>query len=194
MNRWPLGALGLVLATMHARGEEGIQLPVHSSGTIKTGKETTTIRYPFGEVVVPLESVRETSAEKTEVGKLHARTLGTFRLSYQLGKEGNLFVVRQVRVWVENREEYLSPATPKLREHEAMHRRINEAEARRMETVLSSFQTEGSNAAMAERRFKTEFRTQVAAAKKLHADWDENHVFVRPSTDTVKVETIYFNP
>jgi hypothetical protein len=194
MNRWPLGALGLVLATMHARGEEGIQLPVHSSGTITTGKESTTIRYPFGEVVVPLESVREPLAEKAEAGKLHARTLGTFRFSYQLARKGNSFVARQVRVWVENKEEYLSPATPKLREHEAMHRRINEAEARRIQAVLASFQTEGSDAATAERRLKTEFRTQVATVKKLHADWDENHVFVRPSTDTVKVETIYFNP
>ncbi|MBL0058979.1 MAG: hypothetical protein IPP35_07685 [Elusimicrobia bacterium] len=193
MKRWSL-AFGLVFAAMPSRGEEGVRLPSLSSGTVKMGKDSTTIRYPFGEVVVPLESVRETSAEKTEIGKLHARTLGTFRLSYQLGKEGDLFVARQVRVWVENREEYLSPATPKLREHEAMHRRINEAEARRMEAALASFQTKASNATIAERRFKTEFQTQVAAAKKLHADWDENHVFIRPSTDTVKVETIYFNP
>ncbi|MBK8574519.1 MAG: hypothetical protein IPN90_02170 [Elusimicrobia bacterium] len=105
-----------------------------------------------------------------------------------MGREGDFVAARKVRVQVENKEQYLSPATPKLREHEAMHRRINEAEARRIQGVLTSFRTKETNAAKAEEEFKIEFRKEIATVKKLHAQWDENHVFVQASTDTAKNE------
>lgn len=129
--------------------------------------------------------------EKIEVvplGKLHAKTLGSFRLTYILAREGTWIVAQTVRVRVENKEKYVSPPTPKLREHESMHRQINEAEALRIQGVLSSFRTEESGPAKAEQRFKAEFRRQIAAVKKFHAQWDENHVFIQPSTGEGKTE------
>lgn len=120
------------------------------------------------------------------MGKLHAKTQGSFRLTYVLAREGNLIVARTVRVRVENKEKYLSPATPKLREHEAMHQRINTAEALRIQRELELFRTEEPSPAKAEEQFKGEFRKQIASVKKLHAQWDENHVFIQTATDTEK--------
>lgn len=122
------------------------------------------------------------------MGKLHAKTQGSFRLTYVLAREGNLIVARTVRVRVENKEKYFSPATPKLREHEAVHRRINEAEALRIQEVLNSFQSKETDPAKAEQEFKATFRHEISAVKKLHAQWDENHVFIQPSTTSLKME------
>ena len=168
------------------KGGEGLRVPAESTGTVTTDKHGTTVHYPFGRVEIPKESVGKEKTEVVPLGKLHAKTQGSFRLSYVLGREGLFIVARKVRVNVENKEDYLSPATPKLREHEAMHRRINEAEALRIQRELESFRTEENSAAKAEKKFKEEFRKQIATVKKLHAQWDENHVFIRSSTETYK--------
>lgn len=172
------------------RGDEGLRVPSGSTSTVTTGRGGTTVRYPFGKVEIPREAVWKEKTEVVPLGKLHAKTQGSFRLTYVLAREGNVIVARTVRVQVENKEEYLSPATPKLREHEAMHRRINTAEALRIQGALNSFQTEETDPAKAEQQFKAAFRQQIAAVKKLHAQWDENHVFVQPSTDPEKKSLI----
>jgi hypothetical protein len=178
----PLG----VLLSGPVRGGEGLRVPSSSTGTVTRNTSGTTVHYPFGKVEIPKESVWKEKTEVIPMGKLHAKTQGSFRVSYELGREGRLIVARRVQVRVENKEEFLSPATPKLREHEAVHRRINEAEALRIQRELELFRTEELRPAKAEERFKGEFRKQIASVKKLHAQWDENHVFIQTPTDTEK--------
>ena len=186
MSRWGL-ILFFLFLTGFARGGEGLlRVPSGSTGTVTMDDRGATVRYPFGRVEIPKESVWKEKTEVVPLGKLHAKTEGAFYLSYVLGREGTRIVARKVRVQVENKEDYLSPATPRLREHEAMHRRINEAEALRIQRALETFQTEEPNASKAEQRFKAEFRKQIDAVKKLHAQWDDNHVFIQSSTETYK--------
>jgi hypothetical protein len=67
--------------------------------------------------------------------------------------------------------------TGRLREHEAMHARINEAEAVTDSTGLETFRTEElpwRGGTGFERRVQ---QGRSPAVKKLHAEWDENHVF-----------------
>ena len=126
MHRCYWVLLLLVSLSVSVKGGEGLRVPADSTGTVTMDKHGTTVHYPFGRVEIPKESVGKEKTEVVPLGKLHAKTQGSFRLSYVLGREGLFIVARKVRVNVENKEDYLSPATPKLREHEAMHRRINE--------------------------------------------------------------------
>ena len=167
-------------------GDEGLRVPSGSTSTVTTGQGGTTVRFPFGKVEIPGDALWKEKTEVIPMGKLHAKTQGSFRLTYVLARDGNLIVARTVRVRVENKEKYLSPATPKLREHEAMHQRINTAEALRIQRELELFRTEEPSPAKAEEQFKGEFRKQIASVKKLHAQWDENHVFIQTATDTEK--------
>ena len=182
MNRWHVNLLLLVFLTGLSRGGEGLRVPSGSTGTVTMDRSGTTVHYPFGKVEIPKESVWKEKTEVVPLGKLHAKTQGSFRLSYALGREGPFIVARKVMVRVENKEDYFSPATPKLREHEAMHRRINEAEALRIQRELESFRTEEIRADKAEKHFKAAFRKQIDGVKTLHVQWDENHVFIQPST------------
>lgn len=186
MKRWYLTCLLWVILSVPGRGGEGLRVPSSSTGSVTTNTSGTTVHYPFGKVEIPKESVWIEKTEVIPMGKLHAKTQGSFRLTYVLAREGNLIVARTVRVWVENKEKYFSPATPKLREHEAVHRRINEAEAIRIQRELELFRTEEPHPAKAEELFKEEFRKQIARVKKLHAQWDENHVFIQPATNSEK--------
>jgi hypothetical protein len=180
MNRWSLAFLMWCFPLGAEEG--GLLLPVGSSGTVTTGQERATIRYPFGRVEVPLEAIHQPTPDVIVTGKAHGRTRGTFRLSYALARTGNAFAPQRVRVWVENEAEYLAPTTAKLREHEAMHQRINTLQAKKIEASLRTFRREAATPAEAERLFKAAFRKQVEAVNQLHADWDDNHVFVRPSS------------
>lgn len=184
MNHWYLTLIVLVFLTGLSRGDEGLRVPSGSTSTVTTGRGGTTVRYPFGKVEIPRDAVWKEKTAVVPLGKLHAKTQGSFRLTYVLAREGNLIVARTVRVRVESKEAYLSPATPKLREHEAMHRRINEAEALRIQGVLNSFQSKETDPAKAEQEFKATFRQEIAAVKKLHAQWDENQVFIKSSTES----------
>ena len=177
-----------VVFPVFGRGEEGLRVPSGSTATVTTGRGGTTVLYPFGRVEIPQDAVWKEKTEVAPLRKLHAKTQGSFRLLYVLGREGGFILARKVRVQVENKEEYISPATPKLREHEAMHRRINEAEALRIQGVLATFQTDEMSAAKAEQQFKAKFRKEIANVKRLHAQWDENHVFIQSSTGTIKTE------
>jgi predicted secreted Zn-dependent protease len=83
---------------------------------------------------------------------------------------------------VANGETYHVSPTERLREHEAMHVRINEREAVRIESVLKRFSSKKSMDE-AERELKNRFNKEVEKVRRLHADWDENHVFaVDPPT------------
>lgn len=181
MRRWSVFFLLWPVFPLFLWGEDGIRVPSGSTSTVTSGKTGMTVTYPFGKVEIPRDAVWKEQTDRVPLGKLHAKTQGSFRLTYLLAREGHFIVARKVRVRVENKEEYLSPPTPKLREHEAMHRQINEAEASRIQGVLSSFRTEESDPAKAEQQFKAEFRQEISAIKQLHTQWDENHVFIQPS-------------
>ena len=158
-----------------ARAEEGVRLPA-STTTVRTGGAVKVV-YPFGAVTVPKSALAVAPVDApTEKGPLQAQTRGRFHFNYALDRRGRRVVVRRVRVWVANRETYHAAPTERLREHEAMHVRINEREARRIEKVLRGFATAGSLDA-AEKKLKARFNAEVEGVRRLHADWDENHVF-----------------
>jgi predicted DNA-binding protein (UPF0251 family) len=181
MKPWIAGLVCTVFAAGAWPGEEGLRIPSSGSGPrSSSGAEGTTVHYPFGNVLIPSASLGKEKTDVVSLGKRHATTLGTFRVRYTLAREIDGMVARQVRVRVENKENYFSPATAKLREHEAMHGRINTAEAVRLQDLLGKFKTGETNPAKAEKLFQAAFRTHIEAVKKLHADWDENHVFIQP--------------
>lgn len=158
-----------------ARAEEGVHLPA-STTTVRTGSAVKVV-YPFGAVTVPRSAVAAAPADAPmEKGPLQAQTRGRFHLSYSLEQRGDRVVARRVRMRVANRETYHAAPTERLREHEAIHVRINEREARRIEKVLRGFTTAGSLDA-AEKKLKARFNAEVEGVRRLHADWDENHVF-----------------
>ncbi len=124
--------------------------------------------------------VARATPEKRTRGRVHAWTRGTFHLSYELVREGDRIEAKRVVVTVRNAPEFLSAPTDRLREHEAVHGRINENEAGRIEKALSDFHAEGTTMARTEKILKERFRREVDAARRLHADWDENHIFAAP--------------
>lgn len=164
------GVLFFCLAVgLSAHGEEKIR-----------GKEQKVIRYPFGSVAY-MPQPKKPAEEIVTKGKIHARTQGVFKVSYELARDKDGFVARRVNVRVVNKEEYLSPATPDLKNHEAVHRRINETQAALMEKELSAFRVAETRPDRAEKKFKDEFQKRIDAVKKLHADWDDTQVFIKPA-------------
>jgi len=165
----------LIAAAGLARGEDGVRLPA-STTTVRAGGAVKIV-YPFGAVTVPKASVAVAPVDaSSDAGPLQAQTRGRFRLNYALELRGKRIVVRSLRVRVANRETYHVAPTERLREHEAMHVRINEREAIRIESVLKRFSSKASMDE-AERELKTRFNKEVERVRRLHADWDENHVF-----------------
>ncbi len=156
-----------------------ITAPVGGDEKVR-GKEERVLHYPFGSVTY-IRPAKNQAAEPVLKGKLHARTEGVFKVSYELVRDKDDYVARRVRVRVANREEYLSPATPDLRDHEAVHQRINETEASRMEKELGAFRVKESRPDQAKKKFKAEFLKQIDAVKKCHADWDDTQVFLKPA-------------
>lgn len=180
----PKTLLFLLIVTAGIAGaEDGVHLPT-STSTVRAGGAVKVV-YPFGAVTVPAKSVSNGPAETTPAaGPLQAQTRGRFRLTYALECQGDRVVVRTLRVRVANRETYHVSPTERLREHEAMHARINEREAVRIESVLKRFSSKDSMDG-AERDLKRRFNKEVEKVRRLHADWDENHVFAvdPPATD-----------
>jgi hypothetical protein len=164
-----MGLLCLIWVTAPAGGEEKVR-----------GKDQRVLHYPFGSVAY-VPQAEKLADESVEKGKLHARTEGVFKVSYELVRDKDEYVARRVTVRVVNREEYLSPATPELRDHEAVHRHINETEAARMEKELGAFRVKENRADQAKKKFKAEFQKQINAVKKRHADWDDTQVFLKPA-------------
>lgn len=158
--------------------EDGLRVPIVSSSTVTRDRTRTTVHYPFGKVEIPNKDVWNGRADAPVLGKLHARTIGTFGIRYSLARNGAEIVAQKVRVWVTNSEHYMSPATPALREHESMHGRINNAHAQRVQKELRLFRTGETDPAKAEALFKAEFNNRVAAVEQLHAEWDNNDVFL----------------
>ncbi|MBL8024394.1 MAG: DUF922 domain-containing protein [Elusimicrobia bacterium] len=180
MKQWLMGFGLMVVGLTGLHGEDGLRIPSEGSGTTTKGAKGTTVRYPFGSVHIPSESLGKRKTEVFFLGKRHARTLGSFRFTYVLAREKDWIVARNVRVRVENKEEYLSPVTAKLREHESMHGRINVAEAARIEGEMKKFRVKESDPAKAEKILKTVFQGQMDSVKKLHTEWDGNHTFIQP--------------
>lgn len=167
--------LFLLLFLGVARADDGVQLPA-STTTVRAAGAVKVV-YPFGAVTVPKTSVSSVPVEAPpDAGPLQAQTQGRFRLNYELAIRGKRVVVRSLRVRVVNRETYHVAPTERLREHEAMHGRINEREAVRMESLLKGF-TSKEPMDRAERELKNRFNKEVEKVRRLHADWDENHVF-----------------
>lgn len=167
-----------------ARAEDGVRLPA-STTTVRAGGAVKVV-YPFGAVTVPKNAVTAPPADPPVTrGPAQAETQGRFQLKYELEERGGRVVARRVRVRVANRETYHVAPTERLREHEAMHVRINEREALRIESVLKGFSSTESMD-RAERALKKLFNKEVEKVRRLHADWDENHVFAvdPPATDS----------
>jgi hypothetical protein len=79
---------------------------------------------------------------------------------------------------VHNRPEFHGPPTERLREHEQGHIAINKNEVLRLEKELSAFRVEGVSLAEAEKRLREKFQQEMSVTRRLHAEWDNTHVFV----------------
>ena len=110
-------------------------------------------------------------------GGLRALNRGHFIVNYRLAQSGEWIKAEEVSVKVTNRAEYFEKPTEALRGHEEGHRRINEAESRRMEAELEKFEIKGAagikNMRAAERAFRARFMERVKQAEGLHQAWDE---------------------
>lgn len=139
---------------------------------------STTHRWPFGTIEVLEPLPRPEDPAPPLPGALRAQTRGTFRLKYRLVRENGTVAPRDLHVTVDNRARYHDTPTLRLQEHEGVHMDINHREARRIEKVLSSFRGEGLTMAEAEKALQNRFRQELTATRRLHADWDENQVFL----------------
>ncbi|MBK8574518.1 MAG: hypothetical protein IPN90_02165 [Elusimicrobia bacterium] len=80
MNRWGLAFFYLSISNFPVWGDEGLRIPRGSTSTVIVDKGGATVHYPFGKVEIPRESVWKEKTEVVPLGKLHAKTQGTFRL------------------------------------------------------------------------------------------------------------------
>ena len=136
----------------------------------------------FGKVVFSSEEARaDAPGPLPQRERQLACNRGTFSLSYLLATEGGRTIARELKVDVRNKTDYIAPRDPRLEEHEAGHRRINEAAARRMETTLGHFSTDNPDLKKAEKRLRAAFRKDVEAVKSLHKEWDATNSFARES-------------
>ncbi|MBL0349148.1 MAG: hypothetical protein IPP68_02070 [Elusimicrobia bacterium] len=161
-----------------ARAEDGLRIPRASSASLTQGGDQATLAWPFGSVRLSTESLAPAPVDAPARGAVQAETGGTFHLSYALERAGDAVRVRRLAVTAVSRPEFHVEPTAKLREHEAVHVGINDREARRIQTVLSGFRVRGVTTREAERRLKVRFREEVAAVRRLHAEWDNTHVFL----------------
>lgn len=177
MKQWAsvfiLGALAVP-----GRAEDGLRIPRSSSASLATGGDESTLSWPFGSVRLSSAALTRAAPETPTRGAGLAETEGTFRLKYELARTGDLVVARRLTVTAASRREFHVAPSAKLREHEAVHVAINDREARRIQEALAGFRVRGLTTREAERRLKKRFREEVAAVRRLHAEWDETHVFV----------------
>ena len=108
-------------------------------------------------------------------GRIKAWTQGMFSVRYNLAAEGGAVRARTVRLRVRNIVCFRQKPTARLREHEAMHRRINEAEAARIQEEMRAFRFEGTDLGKAEAAFREAFYKRLEAVRELHRAWDANH-------------------
>lgn len=160
---------------MDIKGEEGAWMKDGGrvSGTVEKKGGDVRVSWPYGSVTMPQEAPPRAPA--SDPRKLRAWTKGQFSVRYALFSDGDVVRARDVRVRVKNSVCYLARATPRLEEHEAMHRLINNTGAARMQETLSAFQTPGPNLKQAEARFHQQFQNLVEKTDHLHKDWDHNH-------------------
>jgi len=176
----------ILLLTEVAQAKESLRLPTSSSGTVTLGEEWATVQYPFGTVDIPRDSLKKMKSVPPKKGQKHGQTKGRFVLSYKWVLAGEKMTAVHVRVRVENRVDYFSSPTERLKEHEDMHRRINTAEAQRIEKVLSGFSVSRKmSKTQAEQKIKETFQKEINNTRRLHAEWDNNHVFI--STTPLKL-------
>lgn len=179
MKQWG-GAL-ILLAVIGGRAED---LPSARASTSadRNGGETRRT-FPFGEITLHLEEAPAPTASPPRPGHRHAETRGRFTLTYELIPRGRAIVVKRLSVKNVNVEIYHSSPTVRLRDHEAMHRRINEVEAKKIEHQLRGFTAPDVSAAEAERRLLQQFQKELDRVRRRHEEWDENDVFVSPAKE-----------
>jgi hypothetical protein len=116
-----------------------------------------------------------------EGGRMKACNEGTFSLTYRLVRAGPRVVVRNLAVRVRNNARYYEAPTPRLRDHEAMHQRINVASAKRLERELSNWSVYAQDLKSAEALLKRDFKDKLKTVDALNREWDRNSVFMEPA-------------
>jgi hypothetical protein len=109
-----------------------------------------------------------------------AWTKGIFDIRYDLVKDDKTVIAKNVRVTVNNQTHLPTDASRRLREHEEMHKRINETAAARIEKEMAEFRKELAGDAgdmkKADNAFRREFRKKIKATDELHKEWDYSHI------------------
>lgn len=175
------GALFLFAAGSLA-AEDALRLPASAAqGQVRPRDGQVEITWPYGTITMPAPAGPSAAAERTSPpASPRAWNRGVFSLRYEFARADGFFAARNVRVTVHNRTAFRGEGSESLRAHEAMHRRINEAEARRLEKDLSGFRHEAADTPSGLKRadalFRREFRRRVDDIDRLHREWDKNHI------------------
>jgi len=107
---------------------------------------------------------------------VRALNRGRFTLTYRLARDGDRARADFVSVRVNNKASFFEPPTALLKNHEDGHRRINEAEAVRIEEELKRFEVTmpagQKNMRAAEKTFRAQFNQKVRQTEELHRAWD----------------------
>lgn len=165
-----------------ARADEGLSLPHLSTGTIRRSGRETVVELPYGRVRVGNDAVKSRPNDTPAPGPVQGENKGVFSLKYNLVFRNGRFETEGIKVTVSNRAVYHAEATPRLREHEAVHAEINRRAGVSIQKSLSGFVSTAPTAIGAERELKKQFRDEVARVMPLHKDWDDNHVFLSTPT------------
>jgi hypothetical protein len=147
------------------------------SGAVKRSRGETRVSWPFGSVSVPDHHVRDKAGdpEAREPGSLRAWTRGVFSMRYELVQRAGRVAPQWVKVRVKNETRLVDAPSRRLTRHEEVHRDINRAEARRIESLMARFETESQDLKQAEAAFRKKFHDLVRDVDRLHRDWDANH-------------------
>ncbi len=174
--------VAILLAAGSLWAEDSLRLPPSATAEqMRTLGDQVELKWHYGTITMPAPATPPAEpAASAKPAHPRAWNRGIFNLRYELARDGEFLRARKVRVTVDNKTHFREEQSESLKAHEAMHRRINETEARRIEKTLSAFQykSTGSPADLkrANARFRREFRERVKEVDLLHKEWDKNQI------------------
>jgi hypothetical protein len=171
----PLG----VLLSGPVRGGEGLRVPSSSTGTVTSKHERNNGSLSFRQGGNSQGIGLERENRGHSLGKLHAKTQGSFRVSYSWRREGRLIVARRCVFGSKIKKNIFRPPRQSSGNTKPC---IAASTKRKLYGFNESWNFSNGRTPPGQSGrtvSKAEFRKQIASVKKLHAQWDENHVFIQ---------------
>jgi len=156
-------------------------------GNVDKPAENITVKLPNGLVHIPAKGILESRVrnpgisleEEKETVSIEALTFGKISAEYELVQNGEDITTRNVHVFIKNRVLLPKNSPESLRQHEEMHKHINNTGAKEIQTELESFKTASSkheNLQSAEDDLISLFNKHIRRIDRLHQDWDANDI------------------